>query len=419
MPAGAFAQPPDEAAPGPEFRPGLRVQGSLFRDGAAAGVDGAAQPAPPVERVMEEVTTEPRDDLVASQVDLDANPEEPAEGGGYERGFLKNWAALPMVLYTPETQVIGSLLGVYFFPLGDPETTRPSSVKGVAAISTRGQILANVEDELWFDANRWRLKNIFQYRSWPDTFYGIGNDTRSSDAEGFTYERFQLISKLERIAWRNLYLGVVQHAELVDVVDAEQDGILDTQPVPGGEGGWASGLGLSITWDGRDSALYPTRGGFYRFEASWYASFLGSDYAFGMFDLDLRQYVTPWLDHVVAFQLRTSYAPGHVPFTLMPTLGGSRNLRGLYAGRFRDQGAITSQVEYRFPLFWRFKAVAFAGAGQVFDDWSELDPRALHYTAGGGLRFQISEDRPAHVRCDVGWSPDDGVSFYLQVLEAF
>jgi len=416
LPAVATAQgdpdprSPDGAGTLTARRPPSAVDPSARAgDHAATGeavVEGDADPPESGELVLD-----PEEVLPAEE------PDE--EDDGYETGFLKNWAALPLVLYTPETQVVGSVLGVYFFPLGDRAVTRPSSIKGVGALSTRGQSLVNLEDELWFEGNVWRLKNIFQYRNWPDTFYGVGHDARNSDAEGYTYVRFQLLSRLERVVWRKLYVGLVQHAEWVDVVDTKSNGILETQNIPGCEGGWASGLGLSLTWDDRDSALYPTSGGFYRLEATAFQGFLGSDYDFGRIEVDLRNYFVPWLDHVLAFQLVGGYSPGDVPFTMMPRLGGSRNLRGLFSGRFRDKGALSAQMEYRFPLFWKLKMVAFGGAGQVFRDFSDLSFPGFHYTVGGGLRFQISDERPAHVRFDVGWSPVDGPRFYLQVLEAF
>lgn len=359
----------------------------------------------------------------ASEI-LAKEEDEEEEGEDDGRGYLKNWVALPLVLYTPETELVGSVLGIYFFPIGDRALNRSSSIRGVGAISTRGQTLVNLEDELWFDENRWRIKNIFQYRNWPDSFFGIGNQTQLGDEEEYTYVRFQIISEIERAVWRNLYVGLVQQAEYIDVTELAAGGILsgmnpDFPGVPGVQGGWASGVGVSLTWDDRDNALYSTKGGLYRLDGLVYQEVFGSRYDFGLIRADARHFFVPWLDHVIAIQAELQYAPGNVPFTMMPSLGGSRNMRGIYNGRFRDKGMATLQLAYRFPLFWRFKWAFFAAAGEVFRDFGDLSFDGIHVAVGGGLRFQISDSQPAHARLDVGWSPDGTFRFYLQILEAF
>jgi len=49
----------------------------------------------------------------------------------------------------------------------------------------------------------------------------------------------------------------------------------------------------------------------------------------------------------LALQLKTSWCIGDTPWTVMPQLGGSSDLRGYYQGKYRDQAALILLSEYR------------------------------------------------------------------------
>jgi hypothetical protein len=56
---------------------------------------------------------------------------------------------------------------------------------------------------------------------------------------------------------------------------------------------------------------------------------------------------------------------GNVPYRMLPTLGGSKYLRGYYKGRFRDKNLILIQQECRMPLYKRLGIAVFGGVGEV------------------------------------------------------
>jgi hypothetical protein len=153
-------------------------------------------------------------------------------------------------------------------------------------------------------------------------------------------------------------------------------------------------------------------------ELSGYAPLLGSSTTFGLARLDVRGFVPVWSGATVGVQWLTVLGAGDVPFTSMPELGGDDQLRGMFQGRFRDQGASSAQVELRHPVFWRFRAVVFGAAGQVFPSLGEALAVPPHWSAGGGLRFELDEVSHAVVRLDVGVGPD-GTGFIFNFGEAF
>ncbi|MGF1467892.1 MAG: BamA/TamA family outer membrane protein [Sandaracinaceae bacterium] len=343
---------------------------------------------------------------------------EPDDEGGDLGGFMKDWLLLPIVLYAPETQVIIALTGAAFFNFEDRAVNRPSSIRALGLVSTMGQLQINVEDELWIDRNRWRVANAFEYRDWPAVFYGLGNFTLVENQESFSYRRVSVRTEIDYRVWRHLYVGLRHDFATYELTKTEPDGVLTQGTIPGADGGPTSGVGWNVSWDDRDSAMYATRGAYLSVSGLLYQGWLGSRYDFGTLSVDLRKFFVPWLDHVVAIQLRGDFTVGDVPFLYMPGLGGSKLLRGHFRDRYRDYNVLAAQAEYRMPLFWRFKAVLYSGVAQVAPHFRYFNLEHLRYGVGAGLRFALSETNPAHMRIDVGYA-ESSFRFYLQVFESF
>jgi hypothetical protein len=105
---------------------------------------------------------------------------------------------------------------------------------------------------------------------------------------------------------------------------------------------------------------------------------------------------------------------GDVPFNEL----GQHDLRGYERGRYRDEVHVAGEVELRRPLFWRFSGVTYAGLGQVAPELGELDDHNLLWSAGFGLRFQLTRESQLNYRSDVAWGRD-GFEFYFSLGEEF
>jgi hypothetical protein len=92
-------------------------------------------------------------------------------------------------------------------------------------------------------------------------------------------------------------------------------------------------------------------------------------------------------------------------------------MRGYREGRYRDDVYWTTQAEYRFPLFWRLKGVAFASVGAVGPRLGGALARDVEAAVGLGGRFRFTDDG-VHGRLDLAYSPT-GLELYLSLGEAF
>jgi outer membrane protein assembly factor BamA len=251
------------------------------------------------------------------------------------------------------------------------------------------------------------------------SYLGQGNDTRLSDEAEHRETLFGLdIDAMHRIGTSDLYAGATQSFEWRRVDRLDPEGLLALTRPNGVEGGLLSGLGPVAVYDSRSSNHSPLRGSFVRLAAPFHTRFLGSDYEFARFDLDAIHFFQLSGEHVLAVRGRWQSVLGTAPFYRMAELGGATLLRGYLRGRFVDRHAVAFEVEYRFPIYWRFGGVAFVGVGQVAPAPIDFAFDRFHAAAGLGLRFALVPEERLKLRLDVAASPD-AVRPYFSPEEAF
>lgn len=178
------------------------------------------------------------------------------------------------------------------------------------------------------------------------------------------------------------------------------------------------GGGLVATWDTRDNAINAYSGHYFQLATYFNTSALGSDFTYNRYSLEYRGFKRLTKNTVLAVNVLGQFTTGQVPFLDFPRVGGDQILRGYASYRYRDRNRAAMQVEYRFPLFWRLGAVAFAGLGDVYDSPKEVSMNTLKYSYGGGLRFKLNRTERINLRLDYGWGRNSS-AFYLAIIEAF
>ncbi len=125
--------------------------------------------------------------------------------------------------------------------------------------------------------------------------------------------------------------------------------------------------------------------------------------------IELQQFLSFWNRtrvlalRVVAEQLRADEG-AVVPFYLRPTIGGSRTLRGYERQRFRDNGVVLMQAEYRYEINTFLMGAVFADAGQAAPSLWRMQWRDLRTDYGVGLRFGYTTG--VALRTDVAFGGD-------------
>jgi hypothetical protein len=128
----------------------------------------------------------------------------------------------------------------------------------------------------------------------------------------------------------------------------------------------------------------------------------------------------------------TTEAGQIIPFSLLPTLGGTSairsvhdyrlgsdgtdaTLRGYRNLRFRDRNLLLLQAEYRLPVWGPIDATVFADAGKVAPNRSDLDFEDLRKDVGFSL--SIMKGFSTGARVDVGFGSGEGTRVFFSLWE--
>lgn len=332
---------------------------------------------------------------------------------------IRHTLVLPIIARSIETGWSFGMATASTFHLNTSDTTtRTSNAQALALYTTRSQLVLAINGSIYFPGERFILNQQLSYSSFPDKFWGLGKTTPDSSKEAYKFKQYYVYLHPQRRIGAKLFLGVIYEFQRVFGVEYPAGGLFDKENILGRDGYHVSGLGLSFTYDTRNNAFSPDHGTMMQFYFDHFMPFLGSDYQYTNYVLDLRRFIRVHDQQVLALQAYGFFNAGEVPLRSLASLGGANSMRGYYAGRFRDKNQAFIQAEYRVPLFWRLGAVGFGGIGNVGPKMEDLNFQDSKFSYGGGLRIALNRAERLNLRLDYGLG-QHSQGFYLQLGEAF
>lgn len=329
---------------------------------------------------------------------------------------------IPLLYYTPDTRWAAGAAGVYYFKLPAKKEfeheTRVSNVQFLADYTQNKQLDAWGQWNIFTRNENYLLKGEFRYRTFPDRFYGIGNNSPKSNEEIYEYSLVSFKSLFLKKVYPSLFLGFDYHYEKEYGFKYTPQGVLENGSITGYNGGVQSAIGLVGVFDSRDNVISAYKGSLLEVSSYFYRKPIGSTFNFTYLNVLYQKYWKIKSKQVLALQAKARYGFGDVPFLDLSAVGNDDLLRGYPKNRFKDVNFIGGQVEYRFPLFWRLGMVTFAGAGDVFKTHSDLSINKIKYSVGTGLRFIVNPVERLNIRIDYGYGREGGY-YYFIVAESF
>ena len=335
----------------------------------------------------------------------------------------KNFSIIgyPYVYYSPETQLAFGAGGIILFRTAQDKNLKPSKVILAGSYTTSKDYNLNFGPEMYFPG----IKNTFftgrlKLSKTTGKFYGIGNNTGEITNPGYVMQMFSLNAEISSIGllFKNIQSGIIYEYSNNHMLDKKDNPFFNADTILGENGGRVGGLGISITFDNRDNIFYPSSGNYLKIEGVFYRKFAGSEYSFDKYILNYRQFWEFIENNFLALQLYSHFSLGNPPFFRLPALGGSYRMRGYYEGRYRDRQYITSQIEYRKIIWWRFGLNLFVSLGDVSDKLSAFRLKDLKKSYGFGIRFVFDETEKVNLRVDFGFTKNSS-GIYFALEEAF
>jgi outer membrane protein assembly factor BamA len=319
---------------------------------------------------------------------------------------------------------IGSL---YSFYIDRKDTlNRSSNFSGTATYSTKKTYNLTLKGDAWTKHNLYHLIGEIRFKKTPFNFYGLGNNTVQVNEDRLIQQQVKIAFDAEKTFIKSAYTGLSLGFESYQFKDKIAGGIYQTSPsLNDRDGGNVLYLGISQSYDTRNSNNYPTKGFFGRVSYQYAPNiFGGENFKGSLIKVNIRNFwsIAPKL--VFGAQALYHTIQGtNTPFYLLPQLGNDEMMRGYYTGRYRDENLISSQTELRYRFSNRFGLAAFAGAGKVFanDDFS-LSGLKPNYGLGG--RYFFDPAKGLSIRLDYGVghkrpNEERQRGFYISLAEAF
>lgn len=177
----------------------------------------------------------------------------------------------------------------------------------------------------------------------------------------------------------------------------------------------SKGIGLVTEYDTRDNVRNAKKGNYFEFHNIAYRESLGGDVSFDVYSLSYSQNISHGSGHVFAWQTKgrwTDDAP----------IGGysSIELRGYVRGNYLAPHYTHVQAEERLALNSKWGLSFFAGAGCLYESFSDCDESSNMYLAAGvGVIYTLKEKAGLVMRAEIAKGEADEYVGYLKVGNPF
>lgn len=334
--------------------------------------------------------------------------------------------------YTPETSVMLTAGGLYTFMFNkNDKLLSRSTIPFSIGYSINGSVNASIRANIYGIQDKLRITGEWWHKNMPDNYWGVGYDkgmyTPESDSTT-AYDRNWLQLKF-KIAYKiisDFYLGINYDYNQTKATNVNPLMAVDSNYLLSGPNVFNSGFGLVLRWDSRDMPENAYKGVLFEVAGTMYGKHSTGNHKFQVIEMDYRQFQKIVREgSTLAWQVKSRYSHGDVPWTDLSMIGTPFDLRGYTWGRYRDYSSLFVLVEYRY-MFGRkkpnsrgemcgpFGVVVWGGTGSITPDYGNFQDWLPN--AGIGFRFEIV--KRMNLRIDYGIGKDSN-AFYFSFNEAF
>ncbi|WP_237073770.1 BamA/TamA family outer membrane protein [Mucilaginibacter mali] len=317
------------------------------------------------------------------------------------------------------------------FYLGPRDSTFLSSATFAPYFNFNGRFGIPLRSSLWLKNNGWNIQGDTRFLVYPQYTWGLGGN-QSEDNKilvNYKYIRFNQAA-LKRVT-NFLYAGIGYDLDYhIDISAEETNRIRSFTGYQYGaandNNSFSSGATLNLLYDTRNNPFNPMPGCYLNVVYRYNSRMLGSQDSWKSLYVDARKYISLSNErkkNVLALwgYYWTTLNAG-TPYLDLPSVGWdpyNRSGRGMDQNRYRGQGLIYLETEYRRDITRNglFGYVLFASATSV----TEAAGRNFKYinpAAGAGLRIKFNKGSDTNIAIDYGFSKGYN-TFILSLGETF
>ena len=331
--------------------------------------------------------------------------------------------------YTPEMGAVIALGGLFSWKTNPKDTLiqRSSLPVNVSFMSTGGILVNAILTSYWLQ-DKLRIDMDLWYKNMPDNYWGIGYENGKNVEKSDTttaYNREWWWAN-PRFFWQpipNLFFGYEVNYTYTHGTEATQKVKDDENYKKFNDRPLNSGMGLNFRFDTRDIPVDAHKGVLLNLRTLFYSTAFGGDNKYQEYSLDYRQYYSFSPNDVLAWQVKSRFTFGEVPYGEMSQIGTPFDLRGYTWGQFRDYHMGFILVEYR-KTFNRKNGeksphgiVTWFGSGSVFDS-DDIESNNINSLPNFGIGYRLEIQPRMHFRIDLGMGKETS-GLYFNFNQAF
>ncbi len=239
-----------------------------------------------------------------------------------------------------------------------------------------------------------------------------GNQSREKDETSYSTEKAEFRFNWGYLLSNNVNLQLTGQYENVEIGRGQGKGAeLFPKTISGFGSTNLGAIGTALTLDFRNGWPRTFDGFLINLEYTFNSEFSNIQYQFHSYSAQIQQIIPiPFLLKDRRLGVRALFkkvdevSGKQIPFYALNTIGDSETLRGFDEDRFRDEGLLLFNIEYRYPIWDTWDAVFFLDEGQVFNEFNEIGMDEFHI--GGGFGLRIMTRTGFLFRTEIGFSKE-------------
>ncbi len=335
---------------------------------------------------------------------------------------------IPAGGYSISTGLTGVVAtGISFYT--DSSKTRLSTILSSYNYSVQNQFWTIHNLNIFFLHEKLNFSTNWRFYSYPTYTFGLGGNTKPSDAFQINYNYLCLYQILYREIGNDFFIGggymLDYHWDIREIpnnnqiqTDYDKYGFNSTSI--------SSGISLNLQFDNRASSINPQDGIYGNIRYRNNLKFLGSDSHWQSLLIDVRKYLKFPEESNNILSLWSYNAltlSGTPPYLDLPSTGWddySNTGRGYMQGRFRAKNLLDFETEYRISITRNglLGTVIFGDIESVSDKVSNKF-NSLIPGGGIGLRIKTNKKSNTNVAIDYGFGKEGSRGFYFNLGEVF
>lgn len=316
---------------------------------------------------------------------------------------------MPFLSYNRNLEFMFGAIPMGMYRLDKNDTISPKSLSGLSAVyTTNGSYFLALFNKWYLKEDTWRIQLFALNGDQYSQFY-----MDDFEAPGF-YDygtKTSVVSVgVQRKLVKGLFGGIAYtyahyHTEYENNVQPPST----TQ---------TNGLQLNALYDTRDAVYYPTEGNKIRIRWISFPEWFGNDVVANKILSEYNKYI-PMQNgtDILALRFSGKFGLGDIAFEQQVTIGGN-DIRGYSEGKYRGDGLMALQGEYRYNFSERMGLVGFAGMATIYGSDTEDFNWGLYPGAGVGYRYKAFKTVKFNIGLDAAVGKDDW-GIYFRIGEAF